>query len=182
MTYEYKGVRPTCDPESFIADGARVIGRVTLGKYSSVWFNAVLRGDVNAISLGAYSNVQDNAVVHVADHLEAVIGDFVTIGHSAVVHGCTIEDHCLIGMSATILNGAVIGRGSIIAAGAVVRENDIIPPHSLVVGVPAKVVRQVPDHMDMIHAQAVKYKTHWTVNYGFLKDAGGEIYKGEKIL
>ena len=182
MTYEYKGVRPNCHPESFIAEGARVIGRVTMGQYSSVWFNAVMRGDVNAISLGNYSNVQDNAVVHVADDCETIIGDFVTIGHSAVIHGCTIEDHCLIGMSATILNGAVIGRGSVIAAGALVRENDVIPPHSLVVGVPAKVVRQIPNHMEMIHAQSVKYKTHWTVNYGFLKDAGGEVYHGEKIL
>jgi carbonic anhydrase/acetyltransferase-like protein (isoleucine patch superfamily) len=182
MTYEFKGVRPTCHPESFIADGGRVIGKVTLGQYSSIWFNAVIRGDVNAISLGAYSNIQDNSVVHVADAFPAIIGDFVTVGHKACLHGCTIEDHCLIGMNATILTGAVIGRGSIIAAGALVKENQVIPPHSLVVGVPAKIIREIPDHIDMIHAQAVKYKTMWTEYYGFLKNAGGEVYKGEKIL
>lgn len=182
MTYEYMNHTPNCHPESFIADGARVIGKVTLEQYSSVWFNAVLRGDVNAISLGKYSNIQDNSVVHCADPNPCIIGDFVTVGHKAVLHGCVIEDHCLIGMSATIMTGAVIGRGSIVAAGALVKENQIIPPYSLVVGVPAKVIREIPGHLDMIHAQAVKYKTLWTKYYGFLKDAGGEVYNGEKIV
>jgi carbonic anhydrase/acetyltransferase-like protein (isoleucine patch superfamily) len=179
---EFEGNKPSVDSKAFIADGAKVIGKVTLHEFSSVWFNTVVRGDVNRIEIGRYSNVQDNSVVHVADNYPAIIGDFVTIGHNCVIHAATIEEHCLIGMGAVILNGAVIGKGSIVAAGAVVRENQIIPPHSLVVGLPAKVIKSIPDEWPSIHAQAVKYKTLWTLRYGILPDAGGEVYKGEKIV
>lgn len=182
MIQEFEGILPTLDPKTFIAAGARVIGAVTMKEFSSVWFNTVVRGDVNKIEIGRYSNVQDNSVVHVADPLPTMIGDFVTIAHNAVVHGCTIEEHCLIGMGAVILNGAVIGKGSIVAAGAVVRENQVIPPHSLVVGLPAKVIRSIPEEWDKIHAQAVKYKSLWTERYRILPDAGGERYHGEKIV
>jgi len=153
-----------------------------LGKYCSIWYNTVVRGDVNRIEIGSYSNIQDNSVVHVTDLQPAIIGDFVTVGHNCVIHGCTIEDHCLIGMGAVVLHGALIGRGSVIAAGAVVLEKQIIPPHSLVVGVPAKIIRSVPDELDRIHAQAVKYKTLWTKRYGLMPDADGEVYHGEKII
>ncbi len=179
---EFEGNKPSIDSRAFVAEGARVIGKVTLQEFSSVWFNTVVRGDVNRIEIGLYSNVQDNSVVHVADNFPAIIGDFVTIGHNCVIHAATVEEHCLIGMGAVILTGAVIGKGSIVAAGAVVRENQIIPPHSLVVGLPAKVIKSIPDEWPRIHAQAVKYKTLWTKRYGILPDAGGEVYQGEKIV
>lgn len=182
MTREFEGVQPALDPKTFIAEGARVIGKVTMKEFSSVWFNTVVRGDVNRIEIGRYSNVQDNSVVHVADKYPTLIGDFVTVGHNAVLHGCTVEDHCLIGMGAIVLNGAVVGKGSIVAAGALVKENQVIPPHSLVVGVPGKIVKTVPEDWDHIHAQAVKYKTLWTERYNLMPDAGGERYHGEKIV
>ena len=159
---EFEGKQPDLDPKSFLADGARVIGKVKMKQYSSMWCNAVARGDVNRIEIGQYSNVQDNSVLHVADDNPCILGDFVTVGHSAVVHGAVIEDHCLIGIGAIVLTGAVVGRGSIVAAGALVREGQIIPPHSLVVGVPAKVVRTIESEWGSIHAQALKYKTLWT--------------------
>ena len=179
---QFEGHWPVLDPRTFIAEGAKVIGNVAMQEFSSVWFNVVVRGDVARIEIGRYTNVQDNSVVHVADGQPTVIGDFVTIGHDAVVHGCTVGSHCLVGMGAVILNGAVVGEGSIVAAGAVVRENQIIPPHSLVAGLPAKVIRSIPEEWKRIHAQAVKYKTLWTVRYGIMPDAGGETYGGEEIV
>ena len=116
-----------------------------------------------------------------ADDYPCIIGDYVTIGHGAVIHGCEIEDHVLIGMNATVLTGAKIGRGSIIAAGALILENKVIPPNSLVVGVPGKVVKE-HDRIESIHAQAIKYKTEWAVYYGVKPDIGGEIYHGEKSI
>lgn len=182
MIKEFEGISPTIDEKTYIADGAQVIGAVTLKEFSSLWFNTVARGDVNRIEVGRYSNVQDNSVLHVADKYPCIIGDFVTVGHNAILHGCVVEDHCLIGMGAIVLTGAVIGQGSIVAAGALVRENQIIPPNSLVVGVPAKVIKSIPEDWDSIHAQALKYKTLWTERYGLLPNAGGERYNGEKIV
>jgi len=117
----------------------------------------------------------------VADDKPCIIGDYVTVGHGACLHGCVIEDHVLIGMSATVLTGAHIGRGSIIAAGALVREGEVIPPNSLVVGVPGKVVRE-QDRLESIHAQAIKYKSEWAIAYGVYPEIGGEVYHGEKII
>ncbi|WP_371379834.1 gamma carbonic anhydrase family protein [Sporomusa aerivorans] len=182
MIAEFEGIKPTIHEKTYIADGAKAIGAVTMEEFSSLWYNTVARGDVNRIHIGRYTNVQDNSVVHVADSHPTIIGDYVTVGHNAIIHGCTIEDHCLIGMGAVVLNGAVIGKGSIIAAGAVVRENQIVPPHSLVVGVPGKVVKSVTEEWDSIHAQALKYKTLWTERYKIMPDAGGERYHGEKIV
>lgn len=182
MIIEFENIKPTLNKKTFIASGAMVIGAVTMHEFSSIWFNTVVRGDVNSIEIGRYSNIQDNSVIHVADAHPTIIGDFVTIGHNAVIHGCTIEEHCLVGMSATIMNGAKIGKGSIIAAGALVKENQLIPPHSLVVGVPGKVVKTLPENIDNIHAQAVKYKTLWTERYNIMPDAGGERYNGEEIV
>jgi carbonic anhydrase/acetyltransferase-like protein (isoleucine patch superfamily) len=178
----FEGFEPVLDEKSFVAEGAKVIGQVRLKEFSSIWFNTVLRGDVNFIEVGRYSNIQDNSVLHGTDECATIIGDYVTVGHSAVVHGATVEEHCLIGMGAVILSGAVVGKGSIIAAGAVVRENEVIPPHSLVVGVPGKIVKQIEGEWEKIHAQAVKYKTLWTEQYGLLPNAGGERYQGEKII
>lgn len=179
---EFEGHEPELDPKTFLADGARIIGAVKMKEFSSLWCNTVARGDVNRIEVGRYTNVQDNSVLHVADDDPCIIGDFVTIGHGAVVHGATVEEHCLIGIGAIVLNGAVVGKGSIVAAGSLVREKQIIPPHSLVAGVPAKIVRSIPDQWDNIHAQALKYKTLWAERYGFMPDAGGESYRGEKIV
>lgn len=178
----FEGVEPTRDSKSFVAEGARVIGKVTMKEFSSIWFNSVARGDVNSIEIGRYSNVQDNSVLHVADHSPTIIGDYVTVGHNCVIHGATIEDHCLIGIGAIILNNAVVGKGSIVAAGALVREGQVIPPHSLVVGIPGKIIKQIPEEWDHIHAQAIKYKSLWTERYGILPSAGGECYKGEQIV
>jgi carbonic anhydrase/acetyltransferase-like protein (isoleucine patch superfamily) len=182
MIKEFEGKFPLLGEKIYIAEGAYVIGAVSIEDYSSIWYNTVVRGDVNGISIGKYTNIQDNSVVHVSDGNSTKIGDFVTVGHRAIVHGCIIEDHCLIGMGSIVMDGAVIGRGSIIAAGAVVLENQEIPPFSLVVGIPGKVVKNVMEKLDSIHAQAIKYKTLWTERYGIAPNAGGEKYKGDKIV
>ncbi len=120
-----------------------MLGDVTLGAHSSVWYNAVLRGDINRIVVGEYSNIQDNAVLHLADDFPCILGGHVTVGHSAIVHACTVEDECLIGMGATILDGALIGAQSIVGANALVTQGMVVPPGSMVLGSPAKVVRQL---------------------------------------
>jgi carbonic anhydrase/acetyltransferase-like protein (isoleucine patch superfamily) len=136
---------PIVDASAFVADNATLIGDVTLDERSSVFFGAVLRGDRAPITLGAGSNLQDNVVVHCDPGTPTSIGTGVSVGHGAVLHGCTIEDGCLIGMSATVLNRAVIGSESLVAAGAVVLEDTVIPPRSLVAGVPAKVRRELTE-------------------------------------
>jgi len=143
MIKEFEGKLPIISEKSFVAEGAQLIGNVIMEEYSSVWFNVVARADINVIKIGEYTNVQDNAVIHVDDNFPVTIGNYVTVGHGAIIHGCRIEDHCLIGMGATILNGAVIGMGSIIGAGALVKENEVIPPYSMVVGVPGKVIKHL---------------------------------------
>jgi carbonic anhydrase/acetyltransferase-like protein (isoleucine patch superfamily) len=132
-------------PTAFIAPGAVVVGDVTLGARSSIWFNAVLRGDVDRIEVGEDSNLQDGSVVHTDEGSPALIGARVTIGHGAIIHGCVIEDDCLIGMGAVVLTGARIGAGSLIGAGALVREKQSIAPGSIAVGMPAKVAGPVTD-------------------------------------
>lgn len=130
-------------PSAFIAEGAVVLGDVTIGEQSSVWFNTVLRGDVAAIRIGARTNIQDAAVLHADEGMPCVLGDDVTVGHGAIVHGCTIEENVMIGMGSVVMNGATVGRDSIIGVGAVVTEGTQIPPRSLVLGLPAKVVREI---------------------------------------
>lgn len=132
-------------PSVFIAPGAMVIGDVTLARDSSVWFNAVLRGDTDSIQIGPETNVQDLAVLHCDAGVPCTIGARVTLGHAAIVHGATVEDDCLIGIRAVVMNRARIGAGSLIAVGALVTEGVEIPPRSVVMGVPGKVVRQVTD-------------------------------------
>jgi carbonic anhydrase/acetyltransferase-like protein (isoleucine patch superfamily) len=178
----FEGNTPNIHERAYIADGAKVLGDVTVGEYSSVWYNCVVRGDVNKIIIGRYSNIQDNTVVHVADTHSTEIGDFVTIGHGAVVHACKVEDHSLVGMGAVVLDGAVIGRGSIVAAGAVVPPMTVVPPFSLIAGVPGKIVKKLPENIESTHAQAVKYKTLWCERYGVLPDNDGEKYKGDRIV
>ncbi len=134
---------PTVDETAFVAENATVAGKVTLGKNASVWFGAVLRGDLQPITVGDNSNVQDNAVIHVGANTPAVIGENVTIGHGAIVHGATIGNNVLVGMGATVLDGAVIGDNSIIGAGALVTSKTVVPPNSMVLGMPAKVVKEL---------------------------------------
>lgn len=136
---------PRIDATAYVADGAQVIGDVTLGPSASIWFGAVARGDTDPITVGAESNVQDGAVLHADPTFPCHVGARVVIGHGAIVHGCQIEDDCLIGMGAIILNGARIGTGSIVAAGALVAEGKEFPERSMIMGVPAKLVRQVTD-------------------------------------
>lgn len=146
MIRSYQGRMPQFPANCYVDISAQLIGDVTLGEHSSVWMNAVLRGDVHSIRVGANSNVQDCAVLHGQRHVYPVIvGDWVTVGHNATVHGCVVEDEVLIGMGATILNGCRIGTGSIIAAGAVVPEGTQAPPHTLWAGVPAKMRRELSE-------------------------------------
>jgi len=146
MLRPYKGRLPVIDPTAYIDPSAQVIGDVEIGSESSVWMNVVCRGDVNYIRIGSRSNVQDGTIVHVMhDTHPTMIGNEVTIGHGAIVHGCTIEDRVLIGMGAILLNGAHIGVDSIVAAGTLVPEGAVIPPRSLAMGSPAKVRRALSD-------------------------------------
>ena len=184
MLYKFEGQYPKIDEKAYAFNAATVIGKVEMKEYSSVWPGVTVRGDVNRIEIGRYSNIQDNSVLHVSDSHACIVGDYVTVGHCALLHACTVEDHCLIGMHATVLDGAVIGTGSIVAAGAVVTKNTIVPPHSLVAGVPAKVIKTLDPEVThgQIHAQSIKYKDLWTRRYGLLPDGGGETYHGEKIV
>lgn len=137
--------RPRLDVTSWVAPGARIIGDVTVGTDSSIWYGAVLRAESEPIRIGARTNLQDNAVVHTDPGSPAVIGDGVSVGHAAILHGCSVGDGCLIGMGAIVMNGAVIGAGSLVAAGALVPAGAQIPPGSLVVGVPAAARRPLRD-------------------------------------
>ena len=135
--------RPTLGKNVYVAKGAVVFGDVTLGDHSSIWYNSVLRGDINRIVVGHHTNIQDNSVLHLADDFPCVVGNYVTVGHSAIVHACTIGDEVLVGMGATILDGATIGDQSLIGANALVTAGTKIPSGRLVVGSPAKVVRKL---------------------------------------
>ena len=159
MLRPFRGVLPRVHPTAFIDDSAQVIGDVEIGEESSVWMSAVIRGDVHRIRVGKRTNLQDGTVVHVMNQTHpTTIGDNVTVGHAAVLHGCTIEDLCLIGMGAILLNGCHIGTGSIVAAGTLVVEDMIVPPGSLVMGSPGKVKRPLaPAEIESIQAYADRY-------------------------
>ena len=149
---------PDIDPEAFVAPTAVVVGRVTMGPRSSLWYSAVARADAEVIEIGADSNVQDGSTLHSDPGFPLVLGRGVTVGHGVVLHGCRVEDDVLVGMGSTVLNGARIGSGSIIAAGAVGMQGAEIPPNSLVAGVPAKVRRQTSeDDVAAIRANAASY-------------------------
>ena len=140
--YAFKGKSPHVHPTAFVAPTAVLIGDVTLHEDTSVWFGTVLRGDMDRIEIGARSNVQDNTTIHTDEGEPTIVGEDVTIGHNALVHSSVIENNVLIGQASVLVGGCVIGTGSIVGAGAVVREKMVVPPHSLVVGVPATVVRE----------------------------------------
>ncbi|MEU2350150.1 gamma carbonic anhydrase family protein [Modestobacter sp. NPDC049651] len=149
---------PDVDPTAFVAPTATVVGRVTMGPRSSLWYGAVARADAEVIEIGADSNVQDGSTLHSDPGFPLVLGERVTVGHGVVLHGCRVDDEVLVGMGSTVLNGAHIGTGSIIAAGAVVTQGTEVPPRSLVAGVPAKVRRQTTDDdVAAIRANATSY-------------------------
>lgn len=153
--------RPTIPETAFVAAGARLIGAVVLGAHASVWYNAVLRADGDTITIGARSNVQDSVSIHVDRGRPVTVGEDVSIGHNAVVHGCTIGDGALIGMGAVVLNGASVGAGSLVAGGAVVLEGMEIPPGSLVAGVPAKIRRALTaEEREGLIRNAAHYLSH----------------------
>jgi carbonic anhydrase/acetyltransferase-like protein (isoleucine patch superfamily) len=146
MIRSYQGIAPTVADTAYVDPSAQIIGDVQLGEHASVWMNAVLRGDVREIRIGHYSNIQDCSVLHgMKNKFGVAVGDYVTVGHSVTLHGCTVEDRCLIGMGSIILNGARIGSGSIIAAGTLIPEGTIVEPNSLWMGSPGKFRRHLTE-------------------------------------
>lgn len=173
----YSGINPRIDESAYVAEGAAVIGDVTIGEKTSIWFNTVLRGDTHPITVGKYTNIQDNSTVHVNHDYPTIIGDYVTVGHGAIVHACTVGDNCLIGMGAIILSYSEIGENCIIAAGSLVPERKKIPPNSLVMGTPGKVVRTLTE-------EEIKGIRQSALNY--CREAqdyiGQEKFKNRKML
>jgi len=170
MILSLAGRSPRIPPSAFVAPSADIIGDVEIGENSSVWFQSVLRGDIEPIRVGANSNIQDGTIVHTMVSWPVVVGDWVTVGHRAVLHGCTIESHCLIGMGAVILNNVRVGEGSIVAAGALVPEGTVIPPGSLYAGVPARLKRQLAEadrgFIDIHAAHYLQYKESYLAAFG----------------
>src|SRR5215831_20705300 len=158
MILTYAGRIPRIAASAYVAESADVIGDVEIGENASIWFTAVVRGDIEPIRIGANSNIQDGSVVHTMVGTPVVVGEWVTVGHRAVLHGCAIENNCLIGMGAVLLNDVQVGEGSIIAAGALVPERTVVPPRSLYLGVPARLRRQLTESdQRFIHMHAAHY-------------------------
>ena len=145
MLYNYNDKYPEIEEDVFIAPGSRISGKVIIKSRASIWFNAVIRGDVAKITIGKYTNIQENCSLHVDFKQPLLLANNITVGHGAILHGCTVENYCLIGMGATVLNRSRIGKYSIIGAGALVPEDKVIPEKSLVIGVPGKIVRTLTD-------------------------------------
>lgn len=162
MIKNLKDKRPNIDKDTFIAESADVLGNVIIEEGASLWYGAVARADINYIKIGKHTNIQDNATLHIDIHNPLTIGDYTTVGHNAVVHGCTVGDNCLIGMGAIVLNGAKIGENSIIGAGTVVTEGSEIPPNSLVIGIPGKVRRKLTEEeIKTTKENAIMYEKLW---------------------
>jgi len=154
----FKDFEPEIADSAFIAQGARIIGKVKIGIGSSIWFNAVLRGDKDKIIIGRYSNIQDNSTLHTSTGYPVKIGDYVSIGHNCIIHGAEIGNNVLVGMGAIIMNGSKIGENSIVGAGALVTENKEFPPNSLILGFPAKVKRELSqEEVEFIKNNALNY-------------------------
>lgn len=166
MILEYKGKTPQVDSTAFLAPGSCVIGNVSIGENSSIWFNVVVRGDVNFIRIGRNTNIQDGSVVHVTHETHpTVIGDDVSVGHNVTLHGCTVHNKCLIGIGSKILDGAVIGESSLVAAGSLVAPGTKVPPYSLVMGSPARIKRKLTEsECSDMHAIAERY-IHYQNDY-----------------
>jgi carbonic anhydrase/acetyltransferase-like protein (isoleucine patch superfamily) len=179
VLHSYKGVFPSIDPGAFIAPGSHIIGNVTIGRDSSVWFNAVVRGDINSITIGDGTNIQDNCVLHVInDEYPLMIGSGVTVGHGAVLHACAVGDGCLIGMGALVIDGAVVGNNSLVAAGSLVKMRQVIPEGVLAAGSPAKVVRPLtPGEIAAMRQTALNY-VEYTKGYAFTQAGPGDPANG----
>jgi carbonic anhydrase/acetyltransferase-like protein (isoleucine patch superfamily) len=171
MIRSYKGITPTIPASCYVDSSSQIIGDVVLGEHASVWMNAVLRGDVNSIRVGAHSNVQDCSVLHgMKGQFKVLLGEYVTVGHSVTLHGCVIEDRCLIGMGSIILNGARIGAGSIIAAGTLIPENTVVEPGSLWMGSPGKFRRKLEEKD---HESIMRYaKNYLDYKEAYLQERG----------
>lgn len=158
MIIQYQGNTPVIGEDVYIAEGAKIIGKVSIGEHSSIWFNCVLRGDIDTITIGKRTNIQDLSVIHPNAGHPVMIEDDVSVGHACVLHGCTIRTGCLIGMGAIILNGAEIGENCLVGAGSLIPERKVFPPRSLILGSPAKVVRELtPEEIQSIHAPVDRY-------------------------
>jgi len=166
--FDYEGLSPKIEESVFIAPGVKVIGDVIIGRNSSIWFNCVIRGDIEYIVIGEGSNIQDGSILHVSKNMPVVIGSKVTIGHKVCLHGCKIEDLSLIGMNATVLDGAVVQTKSMVAAGSVVKQNFVVPTGKLVAGVPARVVRDLTEdemkHFDKSADNYMQYSSNMKKN------------------
>jgi carbonic anhydrase/acetyltransferase-like protein (isoleucine patch superfamily) len=176
MILPYNDIWPNIAETAFLVDGCDIVGDVKIGEHSSIWFGTVVRGDIHYIKIGSRTNLQDNSVVHVtADTAPTLIGNNVTVGHAAILHGCTVEDDCLIGMGSRILDGAVIGKHSMVAAGSVVLPGVKVPSGVLVAGVPADIKRELrPEDIREIELSAQRY-----IDYYAAYLSGG--YKGQEI-
>ncbi|QRR02587.1 gamma carbonic anhydrase family protein [Dyadobacter sandarakinus] len=173
MIRSVRGFTPQIGAGGWLADNAVIVGDVTMGTHCTVWFNAVVRGDVNSIRIGHHTNIQDGVVVHCTyQKFATTIGDHVSIGHNAIVHGCTIEDNVLIGMGAIVMDGVIVGKGSIIAAGAIVTQGQKIPPGTIYAGNPARYLKDVsPEHDAMIRRTADNYITY----SGWFREEEGSV-------
>lgn len=158
MIKNFRGIKPNIDPDTFIAENVSLIGNVSIGKGSSIWFNAVLRGDIEKITVGMYSNIQDNAVLHTSKNIPTKLGDYTVVGHNAIIHGCTIGNNCLIGMGSIVLDEVIIGDNCIIGAGTVITAKTIIPSNSVVIGVPGRIIRETTSKdINLIRNNAKRY-------------------------
>jgi carbonic anhydrase/acetyltransferase-like protein (isoleucine patch superfamily) len=158
MILKYGSNVPQIDDTSLVVENSTIIGQVDIGKFSSIWFYSVLRGDLDFISVGHHTSIQDAAIIHVAENLPTKVGNYVTIGHGAILHGCTVKDYSLIGSGANILDGVVIEENAIIAAGSVVAPKTVIPANSMVMGIPGKVVRKISEEeYNMLREHAESY-------------------------
>jgi carbonic anhydrase/acetyltransferase-like protein (isoleucine patch superfamily) len=166
MIHAYRGITPKIDPSAFVAESAQIIGDVVVGKQCSVWFNAVIRADVNYIRIGDRTNIQDGCLLHVRhEQYPLIVGADVTVGHGAILHACTIQDYCLVGMGAVILDDARLGHHTLVAAGAVVLEHTVVPEGVLVAGVPAKVMRPLKDEEKRRLEQSAKNYLDYVKSY-----------------
>ncbi|MGK0467231.1 gamma carbonic anhydrase family protein [Clostridium sp.] len=168
MIHQFEGKMPKVDNNSFIASSSDVIGNVFIGEHSSVWFGAVLRGDQDSLHIGNYTNIQDNSTIHNDEGFPVIIGDHVTIGHNAIIHGCKISNNTLIGMGSTILNGAEIGEYTIIGAGSLVTKGKKIPSGVLCMGVPAKVIRNLTMEEKESIKKSAEHYVELSMKYAFL--------------
>lgn len=173
MILKHQEEVPSIHKDAYIAPNATIIGKVTIKEKASIWYNVVLRGDYNRIEIGKYTNIQDNSVLHISNKYPTILGDYITVGHNAIVHACTVGDNCLIGMGSIILDGAIIGKNTIIGAGAMVTSEKEIPSGVLVLGSPGKIIRKLrDDEIESIKDSALKY-----ANYGLEHKGNKEVLR-----